>query len=396
MIDRTEKSSAQCFQCINYATNIIINFSFLKKNHPKSKKKEYAIKKISNKFFQIHLFLYICENFPRHARRGANETQKQPMSDGNYIFDPENLSYEKKDPRKGRKFLIGLGTQIIAALIIGIVVFLTISYTIKSPRQKKLEKENQIMQQELYVLKDKQTKVDSVLKDIQQRDRDIYRAIFETELNDGQNSESRIDYYSSIASETDLLDTVRKVAGRQAERLTNEESAYTQLQYNLKNYKENLTEIPSVLPIHDPEVELIYYGFGQKLDPIYKIPDIHPGLDIAANIGTEVVSTANGIVERTGDIQKYGKHVVINHKNGYKTIYAHLSGTVVKKGQRIKRGELIGFVGNSGKSLTPHLHYEIQYKGQAVNPTTHTFGALKPDMWQKLNREANSRGLSLD
>ncbi len=317
------------------------------------------------------------------------------MSDGNYIFDPENLSYEKKDPKRGRKILIGASTQIIAALIIGVVVFLTISYTIKSPRQKKLERENTVMQQELDVLRDKQNKVDSVLKDIQQRDRDIYRAIFETELNDGTR-ETNLEYYAGIEDEYALADTVRMMAGRQAARLKREESVFNELKYKLTNYKENLTEIPSILPIPDPGVELIYYGFGRKLDPIYKTPDIHNGLDIAANIGTEVVATANGIVEYTGDIQKHGKHVVINHKNGYKTIYAHLSGTVVKYGQRIKRGELIGFVGNSGKSLTPHLHYEIQYKGQAINPTTHTFGSLVPDKWQKLNREANSRGLSLD
>ncbi len=318
------------------------------------------------------------------------------MSDGNYILNQETLTYEKKDPKKGRKLLIAILMQVLAAVVIGAVVFLAISYTIKTPRQKKLERENAAMQQELDVLADKYTKVDSVLNDIKQRDRDLYRAIFETEMTDWEGSNGSQERFGLITEDADLADTVRRITERQQQKLTSEEAAFNELKYKLTNYKENLTEIPSILPISDPKVELSYYGFGKKLDPIYKTPETHEGLDIAASTGTEVMATANGIVEYIGDKQKYGKHIVINHKNGYKTIYAHLSGYTARIGQRVRRGEVIGFVGNTGKSLTPHLHYEIQYKGQAINPTTHTFGSLKPEQWQKLNVTSKSIGLSLD
>ncbi len=318
------------------------------------------------------------------------------MPDGNYIFNQETLTYEKKEPKKGRKLLIAILSQAIAAIVIGVVVFLAISYTIKTPRQKKLERENEAMQQELNVLSERYTKVDSVLNDIQQRDRDLYRAIFETEMSGWDGSNGQLEKFESIADDKMLADTVRGITERQQQMLTREEGAFNELKYKLTNYKENLTEIPSILPISDPNVELGYYGFGKKLDPIYKTPETHEGLDIAASTGTEVMATANGIVEYVGDKQRYGQHIVINHKNGYKTIYAHLSGYVARYGQRVRRGEVIGFVGNSGKSLTPHLHYEIQYKSQAVNPTTHTFGSLRPAQWQKLNETSKSIGLSLD
>jgi len=318
------------------------------------------------------------------------------MSDGNYIFNQETLTYEKKETKKGRKLLIAILSQGVAAILIGVVVFLAISYTIKTPRQKKLERENAAMQQELDVLGERYTKVDSVLNDIQQRDRDIYRAIFETDMSDWEGSNGSSEHFAAIASDRDLADTVRRITEYQQRKLTEEEAVFSELKYKLANYKENLTEIPSILPIADPNVELSYYGFGKKLDPIYKTPETHEGLDIAASTGTEVMATANGIVEYIGDKQRYGKHIVINHKNGYKTIYAHLSGYVAKYGQRVRRGEVIGFVGNTGKSLTPHLHYEIQYKGQAINPTTHTFGSLRPQQWQMLNATSKSIGLSLD
>lgn len=317
------------------------------------------------------------------------------MSDGNYTFDPDSLSFEKTDTNKGKKFLISFLTQLIAAFVIGVIVFLTISYTIKSPRQKKTERENQLMQQEYEQLAQKYMQVDKVMEDIKQRDRDIYRVIYETPLEEDDYT-SKYDKYFGNVTNNELLSMIEQASDTASALLKSEETSYNELKFLLTNSKEDLSQIPSIQPISDPEIEVMYYGFGQKLDPIYKTPQFHKGMDMSCKVGTVVIATANGTVEKIGEGREFGKHIVINHKNGYKTTYAHLSEYTVKNGSKVKRGDVIGFVGNTGKSLTPHLHYEITFKDQPVNPAHYFFESLGPDKYVKLKKTANSCGLSLD
>lgn len=317
------------------------------------------------------------------------------MSDGNYRFDPDSLGYEKEEQHKWRKRAIRIVTQALATLTIGLVVFLTISYTIKTPRQNKIERENALMAQEYEVLSQKYEKVDSVLKDIEQRDKDIYRAIFETDAETDDRLQRR-EMYTSIASDDSLKHLVSAMTEACSRKLKDEENNFGEMQYLLAKDKEELSQLPSILPIDHPEIDLIYYGFGKKLDPIYKTPKMHDGIDIAANIGTEIYATANGTIEYTGDMREHGKHIIIDHKNGYKTLYAHLSEYMVKRGQKVKRGDLIGLVGNTGKTLTPHLHYEVQYNGKAVNPSNYFFASLDPLQWNRVVKVAATRGLCLD
>ncbi|MBO4772069.1 MAG: M23 family metallopeptidase [Bacteroidales bacterium] len=317
------------------------------------------------------------------------------MSDGNYSFDPDSLGYKKEETNKWRKIAIRIATQLLAALTIGVVVFLTISYTIKTPKQSKLEQENILMQQEYEALSLKYEKVDSVLKDIEQRDKDIYRAIFETEM-DADNQAQRRAMYTKIDSDDSLRRLVAAMTETSSRKLKEEEKTFSDLQYKLAPGNEDLKSLPSILPVEHAEVDIIYYGFGKKLDPIYKTPKMHSGIDIAANTGTEIHATANGTVEYIGDKREHGKHIIINHNNGYKTLYAHVSEYMVRWGQKVKRGDVIGLVGNTGKSLTPHLHYEVQYNGKAINPVNYFFASLSPQQWNKVAKIAETRGLALD
>ncbi len=317
------------------------------------------------------------------------------MSDGNYRFDPDSLQYEKEDSKPGRKVIISIVTQLVAALIIGIVVFLTISYTIKTPRQNKIERENTLLKQEYTALSDKYKKVDSVLNDIKQRDKDIYRAIFETEMDTDYNAQRR-ETYISINSDDSLKRLINLMSQRCRQKLKEEEKTFSDLKFRLSQDNDKMQSLPSILPVMDAGIDFIYYGFGKKLDPIYKTPKSHNGIDIAVNTGTEIYATASGIVEYTGDKREHGKHVIINHKNGYKTLYAHVSEYMVKRGQKVNRGDVIGLVGNTGKSLTPHLHYEVQYNDKPVNPTNYFFASLRPEEWKRVSRIAATRGLSLD
>lgn len=317
------------------------------------------------------------------------------MSDGNYRFDPDSLGYEKEEQHKWRKIAIRIATQALAALTIGVVVFLTISYTIKTPKQSKLEQENIIMQQEYEALSLKYERVDSVLNDIEQRDKDIYRAIFETEM-DPDNQAQRREMYAKITSDDSLRHLVKAMTETSSRMLKDEEKTFSDLQYKLAPGNDDLRSLPSILPVGLAQIDLIYYGFGKKLDPIYKTPKMHNGIDIAANTGTEILATANGTVEFIGDKREHGKHIIINHNNGYKTLYAHVSEYMVRWGQKVKRGDVIGLVGNTGKSLTPHLHYEVQYNGKAINPVNYFFASLKPQQWHKVAKIAETRGLALD
>ena len=317
------------------------------------------------------------------------------MSDGNYRFDPDSLGYEKEEQHKWRKIAIRIVTQALAALTIGVVVFLTISYTIKTPKQTKLEEENIAMQQEYEALSLKYDRVDSVLKDIEQRDKDLYRAIFETEM-DVDNQAQRRETYTKIQNDDSLKNLVAAMTEISCRKLNEEEKTFSGLQYKLAQGGEDLRCLPSILPVEHAQVDIIYYGFGKKLDPIYKTPKMHNGIDIAANTGTEIHATANGTVEFIGDKREHGKHIIINHDNGYKTLYAHVSEYMVRRGQKVKRGDIIGLVGNTGKSLTPHLHYEVQYNGKATNPVNYFFASLSPQQWNKVAKIAETRGLALD
>lgn len=317
------------------------------------------------------------------------------MADENYRYDPDTLSFKKNSTKKGRKFLFSVLTQLLAATAIGIVVFLAISYTIETPRQKKIERENQVMQKEYEVLVGRYNQANAVLQDLKTRDTDLYRAIFETEPAK-EEIIKKTDYSNdSITTET-ILNQHKYKSDSIAKLLKEEESITTELWYVLQNYKKDLQNFPSIQPLDNQNLQFLPYGFGRKLDPIYKTPVVHKGIDFSATKGTEVRSTANGTVEEIGDKRDFGKYITINHKNGYVTVYAHLSGQVVKKGQKVKRGETIGFVGNTGKSLTPHLHYEIKYNGNNVNPVNYFFEDTNPMQQSAIKKLANNGGLCLD
>ncbi len=317
------------------------------------------------------------------------------MADENYRYDPDTLSFKRNETKKGRKFFVSIITQLLAAITIGTVVFLAISYTIETPRQKNTERENQMLQKEYKLLTERYNQANAVLQDLKTRDTDLYRAIFETEPPKEDILE-KADY-SNDSITTEYILSQHKIKGDSVTKmLKTEETVTNELWYVLQNSKNNLQNFPSIQPLKNDMLQFLPYGFGRKLDPIYKTPTIHLGIDFAAPKGTEVMATGDGIVEEIGDKRDLGKYIIINHKNGYTTIYAHLSGVVVKKNQKIKRYETIGFVGNSGKSLTAHLHYEIKHNNKNVNPINYFFEDTDPMMYTALKKLANNGGLCLD
>jgi len=172
---------------------------------------------------------------------------------------------------------------------------------------------------------------------------------------------------------------------------------YEQLVDYVQKHSDSLKYIPGIQPVPNTNLGFVIYGFGRKIDPVYKTPSFHRGIDFAAPGGTPVFATANGIVvEANQKIRGLGLHVKIDHQNGYQTLYAHLSELSVKAGQKVMQGQIIGFVGNTGKALLPHLHYEVIYKGHPVNPIYFFFAELSPEKFYTVKKQAEQSGISLD
>ncbi|MBQ3656713.1 MAG: M23 family metallopeptidase [Bacteroidales bacterium] len=321
------------------------------------------------------------------------------MADKNYTFDPYSLTYKKDEQKRGKRILIRILTQFFATIFIGVLVFLAISYTIKTPRLGKITEENQFMQQELERVKEKYNQANDLLKQLKARDKEIYRSVYETELAEEEpEGDKRLQSLrKAYPDRKSLLKAMNIVADSIVSKTSFEQYDFDHLKQIMYNSEEALPYIPCIMPIVDEAIEHVYYGFGQKLDPIYKTPQIHNGIDIAAKTTTQVIATADGVVESVGENRDNGKYIILNHKNGYKTLYAHLNDYSVKKNQTVTRSSVIGFVGNSGKSLTPHLHYGVSYNGRWLNPIHYFFADIKDIKdFKLLKKKVQSSGLSLD
>lgn len=323
------------------------------------------------------------------------------MADKNYTFDPNSLTYRKDEKTRGRRILIRILTQFFAAIFIGVLVFFAISYTITTPSLKRIREENSFMQQEYKRVEDKYNQANELLKKIKERDDELYRAVYETEVpKETADSSQRLEELKAGLPEGDpvaLMTAMAEVMDSVVQKVDNETFQVEDLKLMMLNSKNALPYIPCIMPIPDEAVDLVYYGFGPKLDPIYKTLHIHNGIDISAKVTTTVIATADGIVETVGENREYGRYIIINHKNGYKTLYAHLSEYTVKKAQQIKRSAAIGFVGNSGKSVSPHLHYGVSYNGQWINPIHYFFADINGvNEFKLLKKKVRSSGLSLD
>jgi len=158
-----------------------------------------------------------------------------------------------------------------------------------------------------------------------------------------------------------------------------------------------LRSIPAIQPISNKDLKRTASGYGVRIHPIYKIPKFHNGMDFTAPTGTDVYATGDGVVSVTKSlIGSYGNHIIIDHGFGYETIYAHLEGFKVKQGQKVKRGDVIGFVGNTGLSTAPHLHYEVLVNAHNVNPALYYFNDLTPEEYDRMIEISTRSGQTLD
>ena len=296
------------------------------------------------------------------------------------------------------RLLLFIAPSILLALVLAI--FFT--SRIDSPREKQLASELQKTENELKRMQNDIQLANDVLDVIQTRDEELYRAAlyadkFPDELRQmGTGGSNRYAYLNGL-SNTELLKNTAQQIDQLEKRLQAQSLSFRELLELAKEKEKILASIPAIQPIRNSDLTRRIGGYGWRIDPIYKTRRRHAGMDFTADRGTEVYATGDGVVEA---IEKkrwgYGKSIIINHGYGYKTRYAHLSAFEVRVGQKVKRGELIGLVGSTGKSTGPHLHYEVVVNGTKVNPIGYYHSDLSPEQYEQLLEMSENSFQALD
>jgi len=319
-----------------------------------------------------------------------------------YYYDTETCKYERVKTSTGDLVLNTLG---ILTLTLALAVGLLITYSTYFESPKELMLKNEVEELEYYYdkLQEEMIQLNERLTNMEYRDDNIYRVVLGAEPIDFAIREAGVggsDRYKAILDKNIIHEEILVALLQNVDRLKRKvyiESKSQDEVVELARNKELLyAAIPAIQPVSNKELIRIASGFGRRIHPIYKVKKMHPGIDFSATTGTPIYATADGVVDVVQNrFSGYGKMVEIDHGFGYRTRYAHMHGFTVRKGQKIKRGELIGYVGNTGLSTASHLHYEVHINGKAVNPVHYFFNDLGPAEYEKVLELASIENQSL-
>ena len=273
---------------------------------------------------------------------------------------------------------------------------------IESPRQKVLKRELENMKLHYELLDKKMLQAQDVLGGIQTRDNNIYRTYFEAnpipeeQRKAGFGGVNRYKSLEGFDNSEMILDATRNL-DILSKQLYVQSKSLDEIIDLAKDKEKLLASIPAIQPVSKQDLTRMASGYGWRLDPFTKARKMHKGMDFTSPKGTPIYATGNGKVIRADSrATGFGKHIRIDHGFGYVTLYAHLSKYNVKKGKLVKRGDLIGYVGSTGRSQAPHLHYEVRYNKRAINPINFYYGDLSPEEFQEMLKMASQEGQSLD
>ena len=318
-----------------------------------------------------------------------------------YIFNAHTLKYEKAVVGWGKR-LLNVFMFVCASLVFSLIISTIVYNFFDSPKEKILRSELNGMKEQYDVLDKEVTRLDAVLDGLQYRDGNIYRVLFESDPipasvweagSGGVNKYKNLEKYDN----SELMIDISKKVDKLKKQMAIQSESYDEIAGLIKGKEQMIASIPSIQPIKNKDLERIASGFGYRIDPIYKVLRDHTGLDFAAPMGTEIYATGDGVVEVVDfSYGGYGNEVVINHGYGYKTRYGHMSRTKAKVGQKVKRGEVIGYVGSTGKSTGTHVHYEVIRGGVPVNPIYFFYNDVTDAMFSKMVERSQTSGQSLD
>ena len=322
------------------------------------------------------------------------------MAKKKFHFNSETLSYEQIEHTIThwlKQFLI----HTLSGMSLGAVFFFIFVTFFDSPEEKQLGQEKSHMQAQYKVLQRQFGEMQEVVSDLQERDDNLYRVIFQADpipFSVRRAAATNNDYYEQLLDMTNsevVVSTTQKLNELKKE-LYIQSKSYDELVSLAKNKENMLQNLPAIQPVLNKDLKQMASGYGWRIDPVYHTRRFHAGMDFAAPTGADIYATGNGQVISAGWQQGYGNCVQINHGYGYVTLYGHMSAFKVRAGQKVKRGDVIGLVGSTGKSTGPHLHYEVHYKGEIMNPQNYYFLDLSPADYDRMVQMSNNSGQMLD
>ncbi len=323
------------------------------------------------------------------------------MPKAKYYFNTDSLKYEKVVVSFKKRFWRVMG-WLSSALVFGSIVLLIAYNFLDSPKEKQLKREINEMELQYDLLQQRMNLADAVLIDLQQRDDQIYRVIFEAEPIPAEVREAGyggINRYKELEGydNSELITETSRKVDKLSRQIYIQSKSYDEVFQLVKQKTVMLASIPGIQPVSMKGPARVASGFGYRIHPIYKTPMMHEGIDFTAPIGTEIYATGNGIVAKTEyNGRGYGNNVVINHGFGYSTLYGHMSRFNVHAGQRVNRGDIIGYVGNTGSSTGPHVHYEVLKGNSKIDPINFFFNDLSPDEYEIVREKASQQNQSFD
>jgi murein DD-endopeptidase MepM/ murein hydrolase activator NlpD len=318
-----------------------------------------------------------------------------------YYYNTNTLRYEKLEVPLRVKLLRVLGFLAAATVSALIIVAIAFKY-LDSPKELILKQQNQALEEDYAILSNRLHDLESQLNELEKRDNEVYRIIFEA---DPIPDSARAKQLESLKerqlvarmSNSELSRSIAANIANLQNRMEAQKRSYAEIEGFIKNKEDLLASTPAIQPVKNQDLKRLASGFGYRIDPIYKTTKFHAGLDFSAPQGTPIYASANGTVVIAGNLgNAYGNHVVIRHGYGYETLYGHMYRIKVKKGAKVKRGEIIGYIGSTGKSTGPHLHYEVHRNGVPVDPIYYFYNDLTPEQFDRILKMAAAGNQSFD
>ena len=322
------------------------------------------------------------------------------MAKVKYYYDADTLSYRKITVKK-RDYYKKTVFGILGAFLTAFIGFIVFSQFIMSPTQRAQKRELENLKLHYELLAKRMEESSEILGQLQERDNNIYRTYFEAnpipdeQRKAGFGGVNRYKYLDGFDNST-MIKKLTKDIDVLSKQLVVQSKSLDEIVALAKEKEKMLASIPAILPVKLEDMTRMASGYKWRMHPILKIRKFHKGMDFTAPVGTPIYASGNGTVIRAQRSPTFGKVVYIDHGYGYKTIYAHMSKIKARRGQKIKRGDLIGYVGNTGRSVSSHLHYEVHKNDRALNPINFYYGDLTPEEFAAMQKAAEEEGQSYD
>jgi murein DD-endopeptidase MepM/ murein hydrolase activator NlpD len=291
----------------------------------------------------------------------------------------------------------------LSASIVTALIIVSIAYRLfPSVNEKRLLRENESLLDNYKLMDAKLQKLQQQMGELEKRDNEVYRSIFEASPIPDSTRAKEMEQLKELQvvqqmNNNELTNSIVNSLNNLTSRVAYQQKSYSEIGGFIKNKEKLLASTPAIQPISNKNLNRLASGFGYRVDPVYKTVKFHAGLDFAAPLGTPIYATADGIVRVAGNQGNgYGNHVVLNHGYGYETLYGHMYRIGVKNGHRVKRGEIIGYVGSTGKSTGPHCHYEVHKNGRPLDPVYFFYNDLTPEQFDRILKAAAANNQSLD